>query len=133
MTTRAPRRLSLAEWVTLLMGLIVVGLFVGVAIHEEWERRDDPAGAIEIRLDATQAVRQGPSWYVPYVVRNTGAAAIDSAEIWIEVYDGDELVDTAEIRVQSLPLEGSQFGLFVTTLDPDAHTIKGRLESLQFP
>ncbi len=133
MTARSPRRLSPAEWVTLLVGLIVVGLFVGVAIHEELERRDDPAGALEILFDATQAERQGPRWFVPYVVSNTGSAAIDSAEIWIEVYAGEELVETAEIRVQSLPLEGSQFGLYVTSLDPDAHTIQGRLESLQFP
>ena len=50
-----------------------------------------------------------------------------------EVYAGEELVETAEIRVQSLPLEGTQLGLYVTTLDPGAHTIQGRLESLQFP
>jgi uncharacterized protein (TIGR02588 family) len=127
------RRLAPAEWVTLAIGLLVVGVFVAVAVGEEIERRDDPPGAIEIVFDATQAERQGSRWFVPYLVRNTGSAAIDSAEIWIEVYAGEELVDTAEISVQSLPLDGTQLGVYVTELDPDAHTIQGRLESLQFP
>lgn len=133
MTARSSRRLSAAEWVTLLVSLSVVGLFIGIALHEEFERRDEPAGAIEVRFDAAQAEFRDGTWYVPYVVRNAGSVAIDSAEIWIEVYAGEEVVDTAEIRVLSLPLEGTQLGIYVTTLDPAAHTIQGRLESLQFP
>jgi uncharacterized protein (TIGR02588 family) len=133
MSTVAARKLAPAEWVTLALGLIVVGVFVGVAVREALERRDGPAGAIEITFDATQAELQGSSWFVPYVVRNTGSVAIDSAEIWIEIYAGEEIVETAEISVQTLPIEGRQLGVYVTALNPDAHTIQGRLESLQFP
>jgi uncharacterized protein (TIGR02588 family) len=133
MSTSAPRKLAHAEWITLLIGLVVIGTFVAVAVREEFQRRDSPAGAIEITFDATQAELQGSSWFVPYLVRNTGSVAIDSAELWIEIYAGVELVETAEIRVQFLPIDGTQLGVYVTELDPEAHTIAGRLESLQFP
>ena len=57
----------------------------------------------------------------------------DSAEIWIEVYDGERVVESAEINVQFLPLQGKQDGVFVTTQDPASHFLRGRIESLQFP
>lgn len=133
MNARGARRLAPAEWVTLALSLVVVGALIGFGVREEFERRDAFAGEIEVIFDASKAERQGSSYMIPYLVRNTGSEAIDSAEIWIEIYAGETLVETAEIRVQALPLEGTQLGLYVTELDPAAHHIRGRLESLQFP
>jgi uncharacterized protein (TIGR02588 family) len=66
-------------------------------------------------------------------VVNTGSEAISSAEIWIEVSAGERVVESAEITVQFLPLQGKQVGMFVTTRDPASHALRGRVESLEFP
>ena len=70
---------------------------------------------------------------MPYTVLNSGEQALTSAEIWIEVYDGERLVESTEVTVEFLPLQGTQEGMYVTTLDPATHRLVGRLESLQFP
>jgi uncharacterized protein (TIGR02588 family) len=71
--------------------------------------------------------------YGTYTVLNTGSEAISAAEIWIEVSDGERVVESAEITVQFLPLRGKQDGVFVTTRDPKIYPPQSRVESLQFP
>jgi uncharacterized protein (TIGR02588 family) len=71
--------------------------------------------------------------YVPYTALNTGSEAISAAEIWIEVSDGERVVESAEITVRFLPLRGKQDGVFVTTRDPKIYPPQSRVESLQFP
>ena len=130
---RARRGKSLAEWVTLSLSLLVVGALVGVALIEETRRQEEDRAALQVTFETEQAVAEGESYYVPYTIRNTGSDAISSAEIWIEVYDGEQLVEEAEVMVESLPLEGRQDGVFVTTHDPASHALQSRVESLQFP
>jgi uncharacterized protein (TIGR02588 family) len=133
MIASSERDRSLAEWVTLLLSTLVVGALVAVALVEASRQGDRDRGAIEVTFDKERAVSRGASFYVPYTVRNTGSEAIASAEIWIEVLSGEELLEAAEVSVQSLPMHGQQDGIFVTAHDPDSATLRGRLESLQFP
>jgi len=58
---------------------------------------------------------------------------VSSAEIWIEDFDRDHLLESAEIVVPFLPLRGKQDGVYVTRLDPEIHVFRARLESFQFP
>jgi uncharacterized protein (TIGR02588 family) len=118
-------RRSNAEWVTLALSLFVVGALVAVALVEEARRQQVDLSSVQVTFESF--------YYVPYTVRNTGRDAISSAEIWIEVYDGEELVESAEILVQYLPLQGKQDGIYVSAHDPRTHDMRGRLESLQFP
>ena len=133
MTVTPRHERSLAEWVTLLLSTLVVGALVAVARVEESRRADRDDGAIEVTFDTERTVARDDGFYVPYTIWNTGSEAIASAEIWIEVFTGDEVTEAAEIAVQSLPLRGQQDGIFVTMRDPTSSTLRGRLESLQFP
>jgi uncharacterized protein (TIGR02588 family) len=133
MTERATRRKSIAEWVTLSLSVLVVGALIVVALVEESQRQDGDGPALQVTFDTERATARGQSFYIPYTVINTGSQAISSAEIWIEVYDGEQVVESAEINVQFLPLHGKQDGMFVTTQDPTSHSVRGRIESLQFP
>jgi uncharacterized protein (TIGR02588 family) len=127
------RRKSAAEWVTLSLSVLVVGALIVVALVEESRRHQGDATDLDVTFDTEGATARGESFYVPYTVVNTGAEAISSAEIWIEVSDGEQIVESAEITVQFLPLQGKQDGVFVTTRDPASHTLRSRVESLQFP
>ena len=133
MTQHLARRKSIAEWVTLSLSVLVVGALILVALVEESRRQDGDGTALQVTFDTEGATAQGENFYVPYVVLNTGSEAISSAEIWIDVYDGERVVESAEITVQFLPLQGKQDGVFVTTRDPASHALRSRIESLQFP
>lgn len=122
-----------AEWVTLTISLLIVGAMLAIGLREEFQRHEALAGDLEVTFDPGQAERRGKSYFVPYLIRNTGADAIASAELWIEVYAGEELVESAEENVSALPLQGTQPGIYVTTRDPATHEFRARMESLQFP
>jgi uncharacterized protein (TIGR02588 family) len=133
MNRDGPGGLAAAEWVTLAVSIVIVGALVAIGIREELDRRDEEVGDIAIEFDTARTERYEGKYFVPYVIRNTGSDAIVSAELWLEVYAGRDLVETAEITVTSLPLEGTQDGVYVSAFDPDTHTMLGRLESIQFP
>ena len=133
MTQRDASGKSIAEWVTLSLSVLVVGALIAVALIEESRRQDGEGTALEVTFDSEHAFVRGDSFYIPYTVQNTGSDAVSSAEIWIDVYDGERLAESAEISVQFLPLQGKQDGVFVTTQDPASHSLRGRVESLQFP
>jgi uncharacterized protein (TIGR02588 family) len=133
MTQHAARRKSIAEWVTLSLSVLVVGALIVVALIEESRRQDGEGTALQVTFDTERVTAEDGSFYVPYTVQNTGSKAISSAEIWIDIYDGARLVESAEINVQFLPLQGKQDGVFVTTHDPGSHFLRSRVESLQFP
>jgi uncharacterized protein (TIGR02588 family) len=133
MTPGSPGGRSLAEWVTFALSLLVVGALIAIALVEESRRQQADGSSVEVTFDGDRALLRDGSFYIPYVVRNTGSEAIASAEIWLDVFEGDVLVDSDEIVVQFLPLQGVQEGVYVTTYDPKTHTFRGRLESLQVP
>lgn len=133
MTENAARRISIAEWVTLTLSVLVVAALILVALVEESRRQDGNGADLQVTFDTERATARGESFYVPYTLMNTGSEAISSAEIWIDVYDGERVVESAQINVQFLPLQGKQDGMFVTTHDPASHDLRSRVESLQFP
>ena len=133
MTSVSPRKRSLAEWVTLSVSVLVVGALIVVALVEESRRQEGDGTLLQMTFDTERAIARGESFYVPYTVLNTGSETISSAEIWIDVYDGDLVVDSAEVTVQFLPLQGKQDGIFVTAHDPALHSLRSQIESLQFP
>ena len=133
MRTRVPARPSVAERITLAISFLVIVALVAVALNEEARKGTEPPGTLGVSFDLENAELRGGVHYIPYVIRNEGAEAISSATIWFEVFAGEKLVETAEVMVQLLPLNGTQAGVYVTPLDPETHTFSGRLESLQFP
>lgn len=131
MSTGSGGSRTVAEWVTLGLSLLVVAGLIAIAIREESERTDDTG--VTVLFDEESATRHGELYYVPYIVTNIGGDAITSAEIWIEVFNGDLMVESAEVRIQFLPREGRQDGIYFSSFDPATHELRGRLESLQFP
>ena len=133
MNRKETPRMTLPEWLTLCVSLVVVGAMVWIGIREEMNRQQGPAGHIRIALQPENSEIRNGTFFIPYEIRNTGSVAVTSAEIWIEAYAGPELVQSAEIRISALPLQGTQSGIFVTTLDPNQYEFRGRLETVQFP
>lgn len=127
------RRQSTAEWFTLAASMLIVGALVAAAFVEEARRVDEGAPGVAVFFDPGESTHRDDGFYVSYSVRNTGNTGIVAAEIWIEVFDGDELVESAEITVESIPLQGTQDGIYFSQFDPGLYTFRGRLESLLLP
>ncbi len=133
MTPRGRQPISVAEWVTLSLSALIVGALVVVAVVEEVRLQESQEIGVRMTFATDQTEARGGQFYVPYTVRNTGAAAITAAEIWIQVYDGDRLAESAEVAVEFLPLQGTQEGMYVSNHDPTTHEFVVRVESLQVP
>jgi uncharacterized protein (TIGR02588 family) len=126
-------RPSAAERVTLALCFLVIGALLAVVVYAGTRQEASESGSIEMTFDMEHVEFRDGAHFIPYTIRNTGREAVSSAEIRFDVFDGDRVVDSAEITVQFLPVRGSQTGVYVTSLDPATHTVEGRLESLQFP
>ena len=81
MTQRARPPVSVAEWVTVSLSVLIVGALIVVALVEELRREEEDAANLRMTFDVERTVVQGGNYYVPYTVRNLGSAAITSAEI----------------------------------------------------
>jgi uncharacterized protein (TIGR02588 family) len=119
--------------VTLALSLLVIGTLVTVAVMEQGRLEQQEGPNLTGIFDADHAIRRGDSYAIPYAIQNTGSEAIVSAEIRFDVLEGESVIDSEEIRVAFLPLQGTQKGLFVTTHDPARYTFRDRLVSLQIP
>jgi uncharacterized protein (TIGR02588 family) len=121
------------ERVTLVISFLVVAALIAAAVWEQSLRRESTEGDVSVTFDTAAAAGLRDGHHVPYTVTNTGAEAISEADLRFEVYDGDRVVDSADITVRLLPLRGTQDGVFVTKFDPASHDLRARLVSLQFP
>jgi uncharacterized protein (TIGR02588 family) len=118
--------------VTLISVLVVCGLIAYALGQEKQRRKADPAN-VNLTFDVESATYQDGTYFIPYVVSNDSSHAVDSADMVIEVLDGEDVVETTAISLVSLPLDGRQNGIFASRYDPATHQIRGRLTSLVFP
>jgi uncharacterized protein (TIGR02588 family) len=124
---------SPAERVTLILSFLVVAVLIGVALIEEARiEGSEPAGLIVTFATDRTFARDG-NYYVPYTVTNRGVQAIDAAQVRFEMLSGDTVVQSEDLAIQFLPLDGVQSGLFVTQNDPATHTFRAHAITLQFP
>lgn len=119
--------------VVLLFSVLVVSGFVGIALWMSGTTGDSDIGGLEVTFDIEETVERGEGYFVPYSITNHTSSGVAAAEIWIEVFDGEQMVETAEIRVEFLPIESRQEGLYVSNYDPAHYAFYGRLESLLYP
>jgi uncharacterized protein (TIGR02588 family) len=124
---------SAVERITLAVSFLVIGALLAVALISESRRDPGDGGNLEVVFDMEGASFRDDAHFIPYTIRNSGSEAIAAAEIWFDTYAGEQLIESARVTVQFLPLDGTQNGIFVTTHDPDTHIFLGRLETLQFP
>jgi uncharacterized protein (TIGR02588 family) len=124
---------SVPEVVITILSVLVVGGLIAYALNQEQQRRGADPANVNLVFDASSATYQDGTYYIPYVVSNDSSHAIDSADMLIEVLDGDEVVESSAISLVSLPLEGRQSGIYASRFDPMTHEVRGRLTSLVFP
>lgn len=129
----ATSRASVPEIVITILSVLVVSGLIAYALGQERQRREADPASVHLTFDVASANVQDGTYFIPYVVTNDSSHAIDSADMLIEVLDGDEVVESSSISLVSLPLDGRQNGIYASRFDPTTHEIRGRLSSLVFP
>lgn len=129
----AGEKRSIAEWVTLAISAAIVGALALVALVAESQRARESRVNLEMTFDTASLWIEDGLYHVPFSVMNDSSEAIVAADIWFEISANGEMIDTDEITVQFLPLQGRQDGVYVTQYNPATHDLGGRLESVQFP
>ena len=126
-------RRSLPEFVITVLSVLVVCGLIAYALGQERQRRDADPANVNLVFDLANATSHAGTYFIPYQVSNDSSHAIDSADMVIEVLDGDQVVESSTVSLVSLPLDGRQNGIFASTYDPATHVIRSRLTSLVFP
>ena len=127
------RSRSAPEMVITLLSILVVGGLIAFAVGQERQRRTADPANVNLIFDVSNANYVDGTYFIPYIASNDSSHAIDSADMLIEVLDGDAVVESSAISLVSLPLDGRQKGIYASRVDPNTHVIRGRLTSLVFP
>ena len=127
------RSRSAPEIVITLLSILVVGGLIAFAVGQERQRRAADPANVNLIFDVSNANYVDGTYFIPYIASNDSSHAIDSADMLIEVLDGDAVVESSAISLVSLPLDGRQKGIYASRFDPNTHVIRGRLTSLVFP
>ena len=127
------RSRSAPEMVITLLSILVVGGLIAFAVGQERQRRAADPANVNLIFDVSNANYVDGTYFIPYIASNDSSHAIDSADMLIEVLDGDAVVESSAISLVSLPLDGRQKGIYASRFDPNTHVIRGRLTSLVFP
>lgn len=128
-----PRGRSAAEWTTFALSVVVVAALVGVALAEQFLRREPAGVLVAVAVATDRAEERGGRFYVPFTVANDGAEPATNVAIVFEVRRGETVVEESTADVPFLPVDGHQEGELVTALDPATHEIVGRVGTLQAP
>ena len=127
------RSRSAPEIVITFLSILVVGGLIAFAVGQERQRRAADPANVNLIFDVSNANYEDGTYFIPYIASNDSSHAIDSADMLIEVLDGDAVVESSAISLVSLPLDGRQKGIYASRFDPNTHVIRGRLTSLVFP
>jgi len=130
---RVPPPRSVAEWTTFGASLVVVLGLVGVALVEQFGRREPPGVRIEVGLTPADVARRDGVFYIPFTATNQGGEAAVDVGVVFEVRRGEEVVEESSATLPFLPVGGSVAGEMVTTRDSATHELAARVGSVQSP
>jgi len=124
---------SAAEWTTFAVSLVVVAALVGLALVEQFIRREPAGVRVTVAVAIERAEERDGRFYVPFTVANAGAESATDVSIVFETRRGETLLEESIADVPFLPVAGHQEGELVTALDPATHEIVARVGTLLAP
>lgn len=120
----------LSEWITALIGLVLVAGCIGyLGWHGLAVERTPPDPVVQV--GATQQL--GERWHVPLRAHNRGRETAAALVLEGELKEGDKVVETAETEFQYLPGESSREAGLYFSRDPAGLRLEIRVKSYQKP
>ncbi len=128
-----PEGRTAAEWVTLVVSLVIVVLMIGAALYEHGVEDEPPGVRVAVTLDLAAAEERDGLTHVPWTVENNGQDPAEAVVILFEITAGEETVQESTAEIAFLPNGGTAKGELVTDLDLATHTISAQVVTFQLP
>ena len=125
-----PQR-SLAEWLTLLVSLLVLTLLVGLIVFD-WQVNQTQPPAFEITL-ANQVRLTERRYYLPFAITNTGGRIARTVQVVAELHYPDAADEVAEQQIDFLSGHERKQGSFIFTHNPLEGDLMVRVASYRLP
>ncbi len=122
---------SPAEWITFGVATAILLALCGLIVYD-WLRPSTPP---TLRIATAGEVRQvDGSFYVPFVVENTGGETAEAVQAIAELRVGSEVVETGEQLIDFLSGGEQEEGAFIFSRDPaGGASLSLRIASYKLP
>ena len=125
-----------AEWATLAISAVIVGLLVGVALFEHLTHNSPPGTRVDVTLALDQVTEVDGRFTIPFTATNRGAAPAEDVVITFTVREpgaDGAVLDEGTADIAYLANSGERSGQFATDYDPAAHEIEASVSTFQTP
>jgi uncharacterized protein (TIGR02588 family) len=117
---------SAAEWITLVVSVIVVVGLLGMVLFDYFSRGSTPP-IIDVRYVMEGIRQESEAFYLPVEVENTGAETAEAVEVEVTFKGEDDAEETVGFTVDFLSGEEVHHQTVVFKMDPRegelAHTV----------
>lgn len=121
---------SLAEWVTFIIALGVLGIVTGLVIYKWIIQEDEPP----ILTVSRSEIRSLPGqFYVPFEVTNSGGETAESVQVIAELRINGEVEESGEQQIDFLAAEEKEEGAFIFSRNPQEGELVIRVASYKLP
>lgn len=111
------------EWVSAVIGAILVFGTIGVMLHEAFTMSQRPV-AVEITVDTIVPAPTGH--LVRFTAHNRGDFTAATLQVEAELLRDDVVVESARTTIDYLPQRGSRSAAVIFEIDPREHTLRLR-------
>ena len=122
---------SLAEWLTLLVSLLVLTLLVGLIVVD-WQVNQTQPPAFEITI-ANEVRLTDRRYYLPFAITNTGGRIARTVQVVAELHVADAADEVAEQQIDFLSGHERKQGSFIFTHNPLEGDLMVRVASYRLP
>ena len=125
-----PGESSLLEWITAVIGLLLVSSAIGFLIYRGATKGDTPP-AIKIEVESVAQV--GESYLVNFRVLNTGDSTAAALTIEGELKNGEKPEETSDISLTYVPAHSERRGGLIFTKNPNDYQLQIRAKGYEQP
>jgi uncharacterized protein (TIGR02588 family) len=122
---------SPAEWITLTLSLLVLGLIVGLVLYD-WQITKNLPPAFRIEIIEPARLTEG-RYYVPFNLRNTGGHIARTVQVIADLHLGDGTDEIGEQQFDFLSGNERKTGSFVFEHNPAEGDLVIRVASFGLP
>ena len=122
-----------AEWVTLVVSLLILGTFVGAAFYEHFRLEEQPGAVLHVEVYRDQVERRGDRFYLPFNATNTGADPASDVALHFEVLNGEEVIEESDAVIPFLPSDAEEAGEVVLMSDPAQYEVTAQVGNYLTP
>lgn len=127
----APRRRSLAEWITFGVASLILLLLIGLVLYD-WQMSQNRPPAFQVEVAEAARFTDG-GYYIPFTITNTGGRIARTVQVIAELHLEGTADESGEQQIDFLSGHERKRGSFVFTHNPQDGELVIRVASYGLP